>query len=220
MVIIRHPLQCLYCQAEFMPVGRQKYCTRTCSRKATRKYSICPDCGARTGCYRSERCRSCQHAEDRRWKGSTEVELWVAPPRKARQWPKPPRRDPRTFRTGPCAICGETYTTTYVSRTCSEECKRALHRDTRKRAKHNRRAAIKAAFVAPVEPRIIFRRDNWTCQICMDPIDPSEVWPSPMCASLDHIVPIAHGGTHEPSNCQAAHFICNALKSDTLPSAV
>jgi 5-methylcytosine-specific restriction endonuclease McrA len=28
-------------------------------------------------------------------------------------------------------------------------------------------------------------------------------------------VPIAHGGRHEPSNIQTAHFICNARKSHT-----
>ncbi|WP_354596069.1 HNH endonuclease signature motif containing protein [Streptomyces sp. JL1001] len=34
------------------------------------------------------------------------------------------------------------------------------------------------------------------------------------CASVDHVVPRALGGTHEPSNLQLAHLYCNQVKSD------
>ncbi|NEA63940.1 HNH endonuclease [Streptomyces sp. SID12488] len=38
--------------------------------------------------------------------------------------------------------------------------------------------------------------------------------PSPMAPTLDHIVPLARGGSHEPANVQAAHFLCNNKKND------
>jgi len=36
----------------------------------------------------------------------------------------------------------------------------------------------------------------------------------PMSLSIDHIIPLANGGTHEPKNVQIAHFICNSIKSN------
>lgn len=36
-------------------------------------------------------------------------------------------------------------------------------------------------------------------------------------ATLDHVYPLAHGGTHMPGNLVAACRGCNALKGDLLP---
>ena len=36
-------------------------------------------------------------------------------------------------------------------------------------------------------------------------------------ATLDHVVPVAHGGTHTPGNLVAACVACNRLKGDALP---
>lgn len=36
--------------------------------------------------------------------------------------------------------------------------------------------------------------------------------PDRLAPTLDHIIPLAAGGTHEPSNCQCAHFSCNSAK--------
>ncbi|MEO3856223.1 HNH endonuclease signature motif containing protein [Acrocarpospora sp. B8E8] len=32
--------------------------------------------------------------------------------------------------------------------------------------------------------------------------------------TLDHVIPLAKGGLHEPGNLQLAHFICNSTKRD------
>jgi len=37
--------------------------------------------------------------------------------------------------------------------------------------------------------------------------------PHPKAPTIDHVIPLAQGGTHEPLNCRAAHFLCNSLKS-------
>lgn len=36
-------------------------------------------------------------------------------------------------------------------------------------------------------------------------------------ATLDHVIPVARGGTHIPGNLVAACVACNRLKGDTLP---
>jgi 5-methylcytosine-specific restriction endonuclease McrA len=51
------------------------------------------------------------------------------------------------------------------------------------------------------EKRVMFER-----------VDPKLRWPDLMAATLDHIIPIAQGGTHEPRNVQLAHFSCNVRK--------
>lgn len=63
----------------------------------------------------------------------------------------------------------------------------------------------------------VFRRNGYVCQLCFEPIDRAVRYPNPRSASLDHIVPLSHGpGTpgHVLSNCQAAHFGCNASKGN------
>ncbi len=68
------------------------------------------------------------------------------------------------------------------------------------------------AYVAPVYLKKMYERDGWICQICREPVDPTLRYPDPMSASLDHIIPLARGGTHEPGNVQLAHWICNVKK--------
>lgn len=74
----------------------------------------------------------------------------------------------------------------------------------------NRRRARKLAqFVAPVDPVTIRDRDKGLCGICGHAVASDE-------QSLDHIVPLARGGTHEPANVQLAHRSCNSRKGAKL----
>ena len=75
-----------------------------------------------------------------------------------------------------------------------------------------RRARKRDAFIANVDSLAIFERDNWTCRLCLKPIDKTLHYPDPMSASVDHIIALALGGTHEPGNAQAAHLRCNIAK--------
>lgn len=70
---------------------------------------------------------------------------------------------------------------------------------------NRRRARLLGQFVAPVKFEEIWQRDGGICQLCHLPIAQAE-------ASLDHIVPLARGGTHEPANVQLAHRRCNSRK--------
>jgi hypothetical protein len=78
-------------------------------------------------------------------------------------------------------------------------------------ARELRRLAVTAG------PRIdrldIFSRDGWTCYLCgkavaRHPKDPLSR------ASLDHVIPIIHGGHHSPDNVRTTHLRCNLRKAD------
>jgi 5-methylcytosine-specific restriction endonuclease McrA len=60
----------------------------------------------------------------------------------------------------------------------------------------------------------IFDRDGWVCQLCLEPVDPKLPARNPMCATLDHVIPMEEGGPHLKTNVQLAHLTCNSKKSN------
>lgn len=72
-----------------------------------------------------------------------------------------------------------------------------------------RRARLRDAYIADVILDEIIRRDEGRCGICGEPVM------GPL--HLDHILPLAAGGTHEPDNVQLAHPACNQRKGASLP---
>lgn len=55
------------------------------------------------------------------------------------------------------------------------------------------------------------------CGICGQSIFASFKHPHPASVSVDHIVPLARGGSDALSNKQLAHLGCNSRKRDSLP---
>lgn len=116
---------------------------------------------------------------------------------------------------GRCRYCSAPFVDRWLagqsSQTCSARCAKAI-------GKHRRRARKREAYVADVSPRKIYERDGWRCRIkgCGRPVKRDAVVPHPLAPTIDHIIPLAKGGTHEPANVQCAHFKCNAIKSDQL----
>lgn len=76
------------------------------------------------------------------------------------------------------------------------------------------RARKRGAFVENVHRDDVLERDGWRCQICGKKIPKTAAYPDPLSPSVDHVVPLSLGGKHEMKNVQAAHLICNAVKSD------
>jgi 5-methylcytosine-specific restriction endonuclease McrA len=147
-----------------------------------------------------------------------------------------------------CIICGECIKPSAVSRgaiICSRACSikqntlirtseqkrkvkeriKAKDPDRMKDLAQNNRAMRKSRFRASVKRAEIFERDNYICQLCLEPIDMTATIPKHAKAeccetkcykapTVDHIIPLARGGWHEPENVQAAHFICNSIKAD------
>lgn len=107
-----------------------------------------------------------------------------------------------------CVICGGVFIPLNGEGTCSEPCLK----DAKRELAHRRRARELDAFVADVDRAEVFERDGFVCQLCNLPIDMELVFPHRMFPTIDHVVPLAAGGTHEPGNVQAAHFACNASK--------
>lgn len=148
------------------------------------------------------------HAAHGRWSNSLLPALRVGVPR----WLKAPMPTSSPLRrrwySGQCQRCSEWFVFDQpANRYCSARCS---HGDSRDR----RRARKREAFVAPVHRRRIFERDGWRCRLCGKKVKRDAVAPHPLAPVLDHIIPLAKGGTHEPANVQCAHFLCNSRKSD------
>lgn len=59
----------------------------------------------------------------------------------------------------------------------------------------------------------LLARDGRTCGICGNAIE-DVAHPDMASPSIDHIVPISHGGEHAPSNARATHLICNIKRGN------
>lgn len=110
---------------------------------------------------------------------------------------------------GPCGWCREEFLSRTAAgspaRYCSRDCKR---RAIERRHKHRRRDA----YVADVSPAAVFVRDGYRCHICRRRTDPTKVVPHPRAPTIDHLIPLSLGGTHEPANVATACFLCNSTK--------
>lgn len=111
-----------------------------------------------------------------------------------------------------CATCSQLFTSRSTRHTCSTKCAEAARLEGRREGKQKRRAIKRDAFVARVSPRKVFERDGWRCHLCGKKINRTAKAPHPKSATIDHVIPLAAGGTHEPLNCRSAHFICNSTK--------
>jgi 5-methylcytosine-specific restriction endonuclease McrA len=102
---------------------------------------------------------------------------------------------------GPCLICGTLFVSpNYADRTCSDACRK------RKRTHQTRRQAI-------ARKQRIAARDNYTCQLCGDPVPMSASKKHPDSPTLDHKIPKSAGGPGTQENLQLAHRRCNTAKA-------
>ncbi len=92
---------------------------------------------------------------------------------------------------------------------------------------------VAAAVCALREKRVVVRpavrnrigdRDGWVCCICIEHVDRNHVWVpyGPEYArgandrhpSVEHLVPVAAGGTNDESNMRIAHWGCNNRRAN------
>lgn len=113
--------------------------------------------------------------------------------------------------TKPCAHCGKEFS--LVMRPdriyCSERCAERAAKNNRM---HYERQADIHPRASPVHRARIFKRDNYVCKICGQPIDFGLPPGDPMSGTIDHIIPLSKGGWHGPDNVQSAHLRCNSKK--------
>lgn len=112
-----------------------------------------------------------------------------------------------------CRRCGTVFMANKRRSTyCSRDCFQAHRYKADWKNQANRRARMAAAFVEEFDRIEIFDRDDWTCQICGEPVDPDAPRHSYSVPSIDHIIPIARGGEHSRANVQTACLGCNVRK--------
>ncbi len=234
---------CLYCEQSFVPRRSDRlYCSTLCQvryRKAVPRVRLCDGCGIDVTSLgvRIRLCPSCKAARVQghrqrnnqrpRYRPDGTLKQWVihslncqacgdafrsrSASAKAcgntcfewmRKHPGVPRRLTRA-----CLTCQRQFTTSTMARKyCATRCLRAAH-------KARRRARMAGVEHVPIIPADIFERDRWICGLCHRRIPKRLKAPHPMSASLDHIVPIADGGDHVPTNVHASHLRCNLSKN-------
>lgn len=123
---------------------------------------------------------------------------------------KPDRK--RTWIAGTCLICSEPFVSKYKDITCSPVCQALNKAQCRRNRAFNRRGRKSNAFVATVHREKIFEWDGYRCHLCGGMTDRTKTVPHLKAPTVDHIIPLAADGTHEPTNCRTACFGCNVRK--------
>lgn len=96
---------------------------------------------------------------------------------------------------------------------------RAIQSGKMKTHQNNYRARKREAYIESVDFNKVYERDKGICHICgaktkknyQKGIQP------PNYATLDHLVPLIHGGLHCYDNVKIACKSCNSAKSDNIP---
>lgn len=108
----------------------------------------------------------------------------------------------RVWVQGNCIICSTPFLSPgAASRYCSPRC-RQKNRGSR------------TFGITWLDRMALYARDNWTCQICGEPVDYTAEPTSDWYPSVDHITPRSHGGTHDWDNLRCAHKWCNSVRGD------
>jgi DNA-directed RNA polymerase subunit RPC12/RpoP len=175
----------------------------------------CADCGEAGWSEKRQtlRCHTCHNRAVAKSRRTTRelVHVGLAP----EYCPLPPSHpamqaipEPRLWMNGLCPWCGDTFTVRYqpAARYCSKKCRTAAGKTA-----HGKRFRV-----SPITRLAIYERDEWICQLCMDPVDPSlppsDIW----AATLDHIrcQSWAEKPDHSPENLRLAHRWCNSVRGD------
>lgn len=83
-----------------------------------------------------------------------------------------------------------------------------------RRINHARRRVARKTGEA-VDPIKVFERDGWKCHLCLRMTLPGQRGSyHPRAPELDHIVPLAKGGSHTYANAACSCRKCNRLKRD------
>lgn len=116
---------------------------------------------------------------------------------------------------GQCVTCGIAFIRTRHQTQCGA-CVTESQLDGRWRSKLVRKSRGERQL-RPPRRRMVFERDDWTCQLCGISVRPRRhAANEPDEATIDHIVPLAMGGAHTAENMQTACRRCNSLKGDRI----
>ena len=120
-----------------------------------------------------------------------------------------------------CKVCGNIFIGTKRSACCSDICKKKYQNrqhDLRRRIKN------KSNINNDISLEKLMQRDEGICKICGRQVDINDYYytdegyfiAGKNYPSIDHIIPLAKGGTHTWNNIQLAHRHCNSIKCDNI----
>lgn len=92
---------------------------------------------------------------------------------------------------------------------------RERHREVLTERQRRRRVDRLGLTVADVDLDALW---DGRCGLCGRSLDRELRWPDPQSKSIDNIIPLVHGGTHEAHNLTWAHLFCNLSKGARLPA--
>jgi 5-methylcytosine-specific restriction endonuclease McrA len=196
---------CTICGASFIAEGKgyhRRYCSHKCANREEHNKrnklrldntptSTCPQCGKafkkhrKKGTYCSQEC----YLESLKAKEQMSV----------------------------CRICGKEFSQKGNKlKYCSSICSIRAQAEVYKRNTLTRRALrVINGTVEKINPKDIFERDGYRCQICGKATPMSRRGTCyPNAPELDHRVPISKGGGHLYSNVQCSCRSCNGKKSN------
>ena len=124
-----------------------------------------------------------------------------------------------TTKTTTCIVCFTPFEFKHIEgSTENKYCSYRCYKKARRSVARNRSRAKQ--FNVPYEPinsYLIFRRDNWTCQMCGFAVDvrlrKAGYRKDEASAEIDHIVPMENGGANISDNVQTICFDCHKQKS-------
>jgi len=102
---------------------------------------------------------------------------------------------------------------------CSLNCRNKYKKQSITERARIRRARQKLGVIETIRPEQIYIRDKYKCWICGCKV--ISTYGKDNCynkdaATLDHVIPLAKGGTHTKGNIKTACRQCNAIKSDKI----
>lgn len=168
-----------------LPIGKAR--CRSC-RKAN---SNCPHGSSR---YRKQgcRCETCKESIKH------EARRYVARV-KERDGLTPTEKRSGKAKQKPCMRCGLAMVRWRSDTPVCKKCRDHLNRKIR---------------INALDRLSLYKRDQWICQICMDPVDPASPKFSIWRPTLDHIIPRSRGGLDNFDNLRLAHGWCNSVRGN------
>ena len=112
-----------------------------------------------------------------------------------------------------CVACGKKFMVgVWNCVTCSDECTERSNVRRRARSRALRRVRLTSAYVEDVDPIAVFEADGYRCHLCGCLTERDKKFPHARFPTIDHVIPLAAGGTHEMANVRTACFLCNIRK--------
>lgn len=79
----------------------------------------------------------------------------------------------------------------------------------RRETANRRRVRLRQGEVEVISRQEVYDRDKGLCGFCLAAVRMEVRFPDPLSPSLDHIIPVALGGSHTKANLRLTHLRCN-----------